>query len=149
VGALVAELALRTVYTIPEVADPLYSCYDSDPVLGWHGRPNVRMRFRRADFDVLVEHDADGWRRAEPPPPAGATRRVLVLGDSLAWGRGVEQGAVFSDLLQQRLSGRTMRWRCGSSSTPSPTTSMRSAGGARCSRSRATRWYRTISRRNG
>jgi lysophospholipase L1-like esterase len=102
-GALLAELALRTVYTIPEVANPLYSCYESDPVLGWRGRRDVRMRFRRPDFDALIEHGADGWRRPDPPPPADPTRRVLFLGDSFTWGWGVGQGEVFSDRLQRRL----------------------------------------------
>jgi lysophospholipase L1-like esterase len=103
IGALLVELALRTVYTIPEVADPLYSCHQSDSVLGWRGRRDLRMRFRRPDFDVLVEHGRDGWRRPDPPPPANPVRRILVLGDSFTWGWGVDQGDVFSDHLQRRL----------------------------------------------
>lgn len=102
-GALGAELALRTVYVIPEVADPLYSCHESDAVLGWHGRSNMRMRFHRDDFDVQIEHGPDGWRRPDPPPPAHPSRRVLFIGDSFTWGWGVAQGEVFSDRLQQRL----------------------------------------------
>jgi lysophospholipase L1-like esterase len=103
VAALLVELALRIVDTVPEVANPLYSFHDSDPVLGWRGKADVRLRFRRPEFDTLVEHGPDGWRRPVPQPPAGAAHRVLVLGDSFTWGWGVGQGEVFTDRLQQRL----------------------------------------------
>ncbi len=103
VAVLAAELVLRTVDTIPEVANPLYSFHTSDPVLGWRGKPDVRMRFRRPDFDALIEHGPDGWRRPDPPPPPNPARRVLFLGDSFTWGWGVSQGEVFTDRLQERL----------------------------------------------
>jgi lysophospholipase L1-like esterase len=106
-AALVAELALRTIAAVPEVANPLYSFHDSDPVLGWRGKADVRMRFRRPDFDALIEHGPDGWRRPEPPPPQDPMRRVLFLGDSFTWGWGVSQGEVFSDRLQRRLPPTT------------------------------------------
>lgn len=97
------ELVLRRVDAVPEVANPLYSFHDSDPVLGWRGRPNVRLRFRRPQFDVVIAHDARGWRRPDPPPPPAPDRRVLVLGDSFTWGWGVPQGAVYTDRLQRAL----------------------------------------------
>jgi lysophospholipase L1-like esterase len=102
-AALLAELLLRSVYTIPEVANPLYSFHRSDPVLGWSAKPSVRMRFRRPDFDALIAQGPEGWRLAEPAPPPDPTRRVLFLGDSFTWGWGVSQGELFTDRLQQRL----------------------------------------------
>jgi len=74
-----------------------------DGRLGWAGRPGVALRFRERSFDVLVEQGPDGFRRQQPEPPTSAPRRVLVLGDSLAWGWGVEQGELFTDELQRRL----------------------------------------------
>lgn len=103
VALLIAELALRAVDTVPEVANPLYSFHASDPVLGWRGKPDVRMRFRRPDFDALVAHGPDGWRVPDPPPPPDPSRRVLFLGDSFTWGWGVAQGEVFTDQLQRRV----------------------------------------------
>jgi lysophospholipase L1-like esterase len=98
------EAVLRLSDPVPEVGSPLYSFHESDPYLGWRGKPDVRLRYHRPDFDTLVEHDENGWRRPEPPPPSDPVRRVLVLGDSFTWGWGVSQGEVFTDRLQARLS---------------------------------------------
>jgi lysophospholipase L1-like esterase len=101
---LALELALRVGGYTPESAHALYSFHDSEPVLGWIGKPNLRQRFVSRDFDVIVEHDALGFRRADPEPPAGAARAILVLGDSFTWGAGVGQGELFTDHLQRRLA---------------------------------------------
>ncbi len=106
-GVLVAlalvEVLLRLSGGIPEAANPLHSFHTSDPILGWRGKPEVKKRFRRPDFDALVVHDADGWRLPDPAPPADPVRRVLVLGDSFTWGWGVSQGELFTDHLQRAL----------------------------------------------
>jgi lysophospholipase L1-like esterase len=103
IAAVLTELALRTVFTIPEVANPLYSFHESDPVLGWRGKRDWTARFRRPEFDALIAHGPDGWRSPDPPPAANPTRRVLFLGDSFTWGWGVSQGELFSDDVQRRL----------------------------------------------
>jgi hypothetical protein len=103
-GALFACIALETFLRvadpIPEVGNPDFNFVRADTYLGWSGQPNVRLRYRRPEFDTLVQHDADGWRQPEPPRPLGAARRMLVLGDSFTWGWGVSQGEVFTDHLQ-------------------------------------------------
>lgn len=104
-AVLLVEVLLRVSGAIPEVANPLHSFHASDPALGWRGKPDVTMRFRRPDFDALVAHDADGWRVPDPQPPADVTRRLLVLGDSFTWGWGVSQGELFTDHLQRALPG--------------------------------------------
>ena len=75
-----------------------------DPVLGHRGRPNVVQQFRLSDFDVVVEHDRDGFRKPGRPrvSPADAPK-LLVFGDSFTWGWGVGQGSVFTDLLADDL----------------------------------------------
>ena len=107
-GVLLAFLALEVVLrlsdAVPEVGSPLYSFHESDSYVGWRGRPNVRLRYHRPEFDTLVQLDADGWREPDPPRPADAARRTLVLGDSFTWGWGVSQGETFTDRLQARLA---------------------------------------------
>ena len=106
-GLALAGLALEAILRVggapAAVASPLHGFHRSDPVLGWSGTPNLRRRFVRPAFDVLVEHAADGFRRPDPTPPAAARERVLVLGDSLVWGWGVAQGELFTDHLQRAL----------------------------------------------
>ncbi len=98
------EVALRVGGAPPAVASPLHGFHRSDPVLGWAGAPDLRRRFVRPAFDVLVEQGANGFRRPDPAPPGSARERVLVLGDSLVWGWGVGQGQIFTDHLQRALA---------------------------------------------
>lgn len=65
-----------------------------DPVLGWRPRPNVRG-YCRSGRDVFhVTTGADGW-----PGPGEIDRAdVLVVGDSHAFGYGVDDGCAFPQL---------------------------------------------------
>lgn len=103
VGFLGLEFNLRVFGGPIQVFNPLNGFHEGDPVLGWRGKKGIARRFHTTEFDVLVRHDADGFREADPPRPPNARSNVLVLGDSLAWGWGVEQGQLFTDLLQRRL----------------------------------------------
>src|SRR5262249_26619675 len=76
------EVFLRVTDAVPEVESPLSGSHQSDPYLGWSGKPNLRLHFRRPEFDALVQHDAEGWRQPEPPRPAAPTSRILFVGDS-------------------------------------------------------------------
>ena len=97
------EIQLRLFGVRGSTINVFKDFHRGDGRLGWTGRPGVALRFRERAFDVLVEQGPDGFRRQDPAPPAEAPRRVLVLGDSLAWGWGVEQGELFTDELQRRL----------------------------------------------
>lgn len=98
------EVNLRLLGAPIEIFNPLNGFHEGDPVLGWRGKQNIARRFHTPEFDVLVRHDEDGFRRPEPPRPPEARRSYLVLGDSLGWGWGVEQGELFSDHLQRALA---------------------------------------------
>jgi hypothetical protein len=102
-AGLGVEVALRVSDAVPEVGSPLSGFHQSDSYLGWIGRPNRHLHYRRPEFDTLVQLDAEGWRQPEPPRPAEPAQRILVLGDSFTWGWGVSQGQVFTDLLQAAL----------------------------------------------
>ena len=99
------ELVLRMFDEIPVHKNPLSGFHVADSTLGWIGRPEYRGRFRSQDFDVVIEHDAQGFRRAtfDTDKLAESTRRIALLGDSFTWGWGVENNELFANLLQERL----------------------------------------------
>ena len=55
-AGLLTEVTLRVTDAVPEVEGPLSGSHLSDRYLGWSGKPNLRLRFRRPEFDALVEH---------------------------------------------------------------------------------------------
>ena len=103
VGWAALEVTLRLAGGPGEVVAIFPDFHRGDARLGWAGQPDVALRFRREGFDVLVEHGPEGFRRPDPEPPPNAPRRVLVMGDSLAWGWGVGRGDLLTDELQRRV----------------------------------------------
>jgi lysophospholipase L1-like esterase len=74
------------------------------PDLPYQLRPGVHVRVR--DVDVRV--NALGLRGAETTPtPAPGRRRVLVLGDSVVYGDGLDVADTFAVLLERALSDGT------------------------------------------
>ncbi len=79
-----------------------------DPDLGWFHRPGEKGRYARPEFDHAVSINSMGFRdieRDHPSTPGGAPSplRVAVLGDSFTWGHGVEDGEIFTRLMDERL----------------------------------------------
>jgi hypothetical protein len=103
----IGEAALRLLGYSRSYINPIGSFHFRDAVTGCRGKPNFSGRFRRSDFDVLVVHDENGFRRGEEhpelPPPE---RDVYVLGDSFVWGFGVGQNDVLTDRMATLLPGR-------------------------------------------
>jgi lysophospholipase L1-like esterase len=98
-----AELGARVLF--PQLA-PItgervsYWCYDD--TLGWAHRPGQYGRFRHPDFDIDVRINSRGLRDDEYPVARDERRRLLVLGDSFAWGFGVEHRERFSEIIERR-----------------------------------------------
>ena len=84
-----------------------FNPYRPDGALGFTLRPGVRVRHVDRDFAVTVSVNALGGRGPErsPAKPAG-TARILLLGDSFAFGWGVEQEDSFGAVLERRLAER-------------------------------------------
>src|SRR5262245_37658747 len=74
----------------PEHAERAFWAYDS--LLGWAQRPNQDTRFVHQDFAVRITTNAAGLRdRDYSLDRVPGRHRLLVLGDSFAWGFGVER----------------------------------------------------------
>jgi len=77
-----------------------------DPRLGWRLREGWRGPFSLPHRTTRVDISDQGLRdESYPPRAAPGRRRVLLLGDSLAWGFGVEKRESFDTLLEDRLPG--------------------------------------------
>ena len=76
-----------------------------DPDAGWIGAPGTRARFAKPrSFDVGITINRRGIRGPEHAfaKPAGV-RRVLLLGDSMVWGQGVEDDETIAAVLEREL----------------------------------------------
>jgi lysophospholipase L1-like esterase len=108
------EVTLRLMSPVRTFVNPLTSFNEFDAEVGWIGTPNATGRFHRTDFNVLVRNDADGFRAKESAVRPGADSPVIaVFGASLTWGWGVENGQVFTDVMQNQLGSRADVRNCG------------------------------------
>jgi hypothetical protein len=103
VGLALAEAAARVAapHWAPQHAERNFWRYD--PLLGWAHRPGQRGAMHHPDFRIQVAISSQGLRDREYPfERTPGRRRMLVLGDSFAWGFGVEQEEAFSELIEAR-----------------------------------------------
>jgi lysophospholipase L1-like esterase len=102
---LLCEIALRLLGQGPLYVSPernRFWKYDSR--LGWVHQPGQEGVFATEQFQTFVRINQKGLRDREHtyerPDDSG---RILVLGDSFAWGYGVEESERFSQLLESSL----------------------------------------------
>ncbi|MEE9608203.1 MAG: GDSL-type esterase/lipase family protein, partial [Myxococcota bacterium] len=105
-GLAVAELALRAAAPLFPVSE-LRGLHEARPDRPWlYGlRPGASGQLEERTGDVRYRINQDGFRGrgyARPKPPG--VFRVLVVGDSIAFGYGVEQSEAFPQVLEERLS---------------------------------------------
>lgn len=110
---VVLEVGLRLV-TIPVVEihrrgpvtfEDHRQFFTYDPELGWRGRPNVKGSFSGWEFTTLVHLNELGFRTHGLRHTKQPTQyEILLLGDSITWGYGVEEGRRYSDLLEKELA---------------------------------------------
>lgn len=111
------EVALRLV-AIPSVeihrragaraSNPRF--FEHEPHLGWRGRASAHGAFAGWEFDSHVRLNAHGFRdvELEAVKPPGVSR-IVLLGDSITWGHGVEASQRFGDRVAAVLRRRGER----------------------------------------
>jgi lysophospholipase L1-like esterase len=105
-----SEIALRfmghkPLYVSPE-RDRFWK-YDS--LLGWAHEPGQEGIFESPQFRTVVRINQNGLRdRQHSYERQNDTERILVLGDSFAWGYGVEESERFSQLLEKSLDAEVI-----------------------------------------
>jgi hypothetical protein len=105
--AVLGEMALRLLAPFPDYT--LYSirCFPDQyhPLLGYAGVPRLDTWFILPDFKHRIVNNSRGFRDRERAYDKGGRKRIVVLGDSTAWGWGVEAEERFSDIIEKRLDG--------------------------------------------
>jgi len=100
-----SEMALRIIGFKPLYASPerdRFWKYDS--LLGWAHEPGQEGIFETPQFRTVVRINENGLRdRQHLYEPGNDVERILVLGDSFAWGYGVEESERFSQVLEKSL----------------------------------------------
>lgn len=104
-GELAAHVYLGDAFRYGEVrAASWAACARHDADFGWAGRPGARVHVTAGPIDYRARINSAGFRdRERANQTAPGVRRIVLLGDSMSWGWGVEEGERFSDLLDERL----------------------------------------------
>ncbi len=106
IALLIAEAVLRVGFPHfgPGRVDGSNPFWQPDARLGWVHRPSSEGRFAARGIDVAVRINSRGLRGPEHEArPAG--QRILLVGDSFAWGWGVEEPEGVAWRLADGLSG--------------------------------------------
>lgn len=102
-----AELVVRLLFPDWAPRTPrLAQFWQHDDRYGWSHVPGAKGRFDSYGFDVGVEINEQGFRGPPIAPVKDpAKTRVLVVGDSLVWGFGVEQEDTFIAEMEAQCQG--------------------------------------------
>ncbi len=74
-----------------------------DPYLGFVYPPHYRTEIKTLDFSFLIESDEHGFRNASPWPEKAD---IVIVGDSMVYGWGVEKDVAWPSLVARRLPGK-------------------------------------------
>jgi len=100
----ILEAVWRFAYTrgFGPTTNPHYVIHDDQ--LGWRYLPSVDVRHQTQDFDIAIHLNSRGERDDESAPEEKAQHgKLLLLGDSLAFGWGVEQADALATHLEHAL----------------------------------------------
>jgi len=101
-SAVAVEVGFRL--TGPWIQMPLRGLYRPNPDGSHRLAPDFSGRVVNPEFAYTVRTNALGLREREIPPKRNGEKRILVLGDSFAFGSGVEPEQTFERLLERRVT---------------------------------------------
>lgn len=109
---VIAEILVRILSPHPDygggIRPAFYSnLFEYDDLLGWRGVKNLSTPYYSKDFHVTINHDADGYRNIYPAHVAGK-RNYLLIGDSYAWGWGVEDNETAAAVFSRKNSDKNL-----------------------------------------
>lgn len=82
--------------------------YTLHPEIGWTLTPRFSGEFKKDDFQIHVQANADGLRDVDYGEKKKGTIRILGLGDSFAFGWGVENEESLFKVLERELNSTQM-----------------------------------------
>jgi len=95
------EIIMRVVY--PD--ESLSQFVEYDPLLGWRNKANTQGMLRIPEYVSNVKINSKGIRDEEHEYAKGSgIFRILVFGDSMTWGFGVEAEERYTDVLENMLN---------------------------------------------
>lgn len=102
---VLGEIALRIMGWDPLYVSPeRIQFWKEHSLLGWAHQPGQEGVFENPQFRTFVRINQKGLRdREHSYERPNNTKRILVLGDSFAWGFGVDESDRFSELLETSL----------------------------------------------
>lgn len=118
-AALLAEAAFRLAWSLPpwfaefQQAGMYVPAPGDDVALAPGYRGTLRV-----DAETTVAINALGMRDREFAPKAVGERRLLVLGDSMVWGYGVDGEQALPAALQRELAALGQPWQVGNGGVP-------------------------------
>ena len=107
VCTLLLEATLRCLYCRQDVNGGYWAggAFEPDELTGFrHAAGFCGRAYRRGVFDCAVETQASGLRQANYASQVEYPKKLLLLGDSFAFGLGVEEADAFPTLIQPRLN---------------------------------------------
>ena len=105
--AVAGEITLRLVAPFPDYSHEVIRSFPDryDPELGYAGIPGLVQPFILPDFRVTIRNNSRGFRDRERDYAKGGKKRIVVLGDSFAWGWGVENDEIFTARMEDLMPG--------------------------------------------
>jgi len=107
VSIAVLEMALRLLYREEQAAGDYFGVggFIQDDEVGYRHAPGFKGYIHRHDvFDCPVTISSNGLRQSNFDAQMQYSRRLLILGDSFAFGVGVPEDSIFATLIQHALN---------------------------------------------